>query len=131
MNVFMKTLTSLGGVKGVRYIIDAFFKKVTSNEILLPYFKGYDLDKLHSHHEVFLLSALAFGEGHSEKLDLKRAHTELVKKGLSDVQYDELSRVVFEVLAESEHEIPGEIRDRIKVYLDANRDAVLNRGEYS
>lgn len=65
----------LGGKEGLDEIVDVFFARVLLDPLLMPWFKGIDVKRLHNHQVQFFASL--FGWSTYEGADLRTAHRDL------------------------------------------------------
>jgi hemoglobin len=121
----------LGGEAAVEAAVVLFYKKLSKDPLLTPFFEGFDLRDQMGKHITFLMTVFGRPRSQSGKPpDLTRAHAPLVARGLGDVHVDAFLRIMREILTELE--VDHADANLVLATLERARSAVLgNKGSDS
>lgn len=86
----------LGGPDGVRTAVDVFYRRVTADPELAPWFEGVDLERLQSHQRAFLAAAFGGPTVFSGR-SLSEAHGDLA---ITDEAFDRIMETLMTALAD-------------------------------
>jgi len=114
----------LGGEPALNAAVGVFYDKVLADALLAPFFENLDMRALVRKQAAFM--SLAFG-GPKEYAgrDLREAHRNLVKRGLTDVHFDAVAQHLQETLQELQ--VPAELIAECLGLVGGLRNEVLNR----
>ncbi|HYO70891.1 MAG TPA: group 1 truncated hemoglobin [Archangium sp.] len=87
MHATQSLYEQLGGEEMVTRTVNIFYKKVLADPRLRPFFENMDMVRLEAMQRAFLSTAFG-GPGAYSGRDMRRAHTRLVARGMSDVHFD-------------------------------------------
>jgi hemoglobin len=68
--------TDIGGRAAVEAVVDEFYDRVLSDDLLVPYFEGTEMDELRAH-QVQFISSVAGGPVDYSGADMREAHAHL------------------------------------------------------
>ena len=83
----MSLYDRLGGQAAVNTAVDAFYRKVLSDDRVNFFFDGIDMDKQKSKQKGFLTMAFGGPNSYTGK-DMRQGHAHLLSKGLNDQHVD-------------------------------------------
>lgn len=86
----------IGGPGGVAAAVSSFYRRVTADPLLAPWFEGVDMDRLAAHQRWFLAAAVG-GPDRFAGRDLGAAHQDL---GITDAAFDRVAEHLAEALIE-------------------------------
>lgn len=66
----------IGGQRAVEAVVEEFYDRVLSDEQLIPYFDGMDMDELRAH-QIQFISSVAGGPVEYSGTDMREAHAHL------------------------------------------------------
>lgn len=89
----------LGGPVAVMAAVDIFYQKVLADPVTAPYFSGLDM-QIQVKKQVAFMTWAFDGPDEYKGRDLRTAHQDLVKRGLSDVHFDAVSTHLVATLKE-------------------------------
>lgn len=121
----MSTLfEKLGGEGAVNAAVDIFYRKVLLDDRINSFFTDVDMDEQIKKQKAFLTFAFG-GPNHYSGLNMKEAHTRLVKKGMNDTHVD----VVIELLGGTLKElgVASELIGEVAAVAESVRGQVLGR----
>ncbi len=116
----------IGGDDAIAKVLNIFYKKIMSDDKLLPFFKDVEIERLISKQRIFLTFAMGGSTDYTYwQRGLRNAHAQSVEQGLSDVHFD----LVVEHMAKSLEQIaiPDDLIAEVKEVVEATRKHVLNR----
>ncbi|HYO54733.1 group 1 truncated hemoglobin [Archangium sp.] len=114
----------LGGEEMVSKAVTIFYRKVLADPGLRPFFEGMNMARMESMQRVFLATAFGGPNAYSGR-DMRRAHTGLVARGLSDVHFDAVLNHLDDTLAELMVSKP--LRDWARALTESLRKDILGR----
>lgn len=113
------------GEEAIDTAVDYLYREALADNHISRFFEDVDLDKLRYKQKMFLTMALG-GPNKYTGLDLRRAHSPLLKWGLDDTHFDRVLEILRDALRHiqvSEEDIEAAIRN-----LEPLRNDVLVRG---
>lgn len=102
--------------------VERFYSKVVTDDVVGDFFAELDLDKQITKQISFLSRALG-GPAEYHGRDLRIAHAPLVERGLSNVHFDRVLKLLEESLGELE--VPRDLIDEVTESVEATRSEVL------
>lgn len=114
----------IGGEATVMATVVKLYQKTLDDPLLAPFFVGVNMDDLKRAQRSFVSFAFG-GPVRFTGRDLRAAHRDSVRKGLSDMHFDALLHHL--VSAMQELDIDDELIAEAYDIIDATRDDVLNR----
>jgi hemoglobin len=114
----------IGGSAAVDAAVDIFYRKVLSDDRINQYFEGVDMDKQAAKQKAFLTMAFGGPHNYSGK-DMRNAHANLVKNGLSDEHFDAVMENLGATLQELN--VPDELIAEAAKIAESTRNDVLSR----
>lgn len=114
----------LGGEAAVNAAVDIFYRKVLADKRINHWFQGTDMAKQASKQKAFLTMALGGPNKYSGK-DMREGHAHLVKKGLSDKDFDAVLENLGATLTELK--VPGNLIAQAAALVESTRKDVLGR----
>lgn len=120
----MSLYDRLGGQNAVNAAVEAFYRKVLSDDRVNYFFDGIDMDKQMAKQKGFLTMVFGGPNTYTGR-DMRQGHAHLLSKGLNDTHVD----VIIELLGKTLKELGVADSDIQEVAKIANsvRDDVLNR----
>ena len=119
----MKSLFDrIGGKTAVLATVTRLYGKILEDERLLPFFKDVDVEKLRRSQYAFVQKAFGGDEKYSGK-DLRTAHAQLVKVGMSNDHFDAVAKHLEDTLIELG--VPEDLRMEALLIVDSTRDDIL------
>lgn len=111
----MSLYETIGGAKVLEKAVSAFYEKVLSDPLLMPFFKDTNMRRMRAMQKGFLAMALGGPVIYSGK-DLNSAHAQLRENGLSEEHVDRVGMLLLTTLRELglADEDLGPVRDLIK-----------------
>jgi hemoglobin len=114
----------IGGEAAIMAAVDRFYGKVLADAVTRPFFASLDMAAQSRKQVAFM--AWAFGGPAAYRgRDLRSAHTDLVKRGLGDAEFDAVVGHLKATLEELEV-APQLIEEALSI-VGGTRDEVLNR----
>ncbi len=114
----------IGGEYTINNVVDPFYEKVLSDDLLSPFFEGVCMNSQMAKMRIFLKAAFG-GVSPSTIKNMKKAHTHLVDRGLSDRHID---RMICHMRASLlEVGVSGDLAQEAVDVVDGYRDEVLGR----
>ena len=114
----------LGGDAAVDAAVDAFYRKVLSDDRVSRFFEGVDMDRQAAKQKAFL--TMAFGGPHNYTgLDMRRGHARLVKMGLNDSHFDAIVELLGATLKDLG--VADDLIAQVAAIAETTRADVLNR----
>lgn len=77
----------IGGAGAVDKAVDIFYRKVLSDDRIVEFFDGVDMDAQAAKQKAFLTMVFGGPNSYSGK-DMRDGHAHLVQRGLSDMHFD-------------------------------------------
>ena len=115
---------ALGGAAAVDAAVDAFYRKVLTDDRISHFFEGIDMDKQHAKQKAFL--TMAFGGPHSYTgKDMRDGHANLVAKGLNDSHFDAVVEDLGATLKEMG--VADELIGQVAAIAETTRNDVLGK----
>jgi len=114
----------IGGEAAVNAAVDVFYRKVLADKRINHWFQGTDMAKQASKQKAFLTMALGGPNKYSGK-DMRDGHAALVKKGLSDKDFDAVLENLGATLTELK--VPGNLIAQAAALVESTRKDVLGR----
>lgn len=114
----------LGGEEMVSKTVTIFYRRVLADALLRPFFENMDMARLESMQRAFLITAFG-GPGSYSGRDMRRAHTGLVARGMSDVHFDAVLNHLDDTLTELAVGKP--LRDWARALTESLRKDILGR----
>jgi hemoglobin len=114
----------LGGQAAVEAAVDAFYRKVLSDDRVSRFFEGVDMDKQRAKQKAFL--TMAFGGPHNYTgKDMRNGHAHLVAMGLNDSHVDAIIELLGATLRELG--VREELIGQVAAIAESTRNDVLGR----
>jgi hemoglobin len=114
----------LGGEAAVQAAVVRFYEKVMADASLAPFFEGFDLDAQIRKQIAFM--TMAFGGPHPYTgRSLRKAHGDLVARGLGDAHYDGILHHLGSTLGELG--VDPKVTAEVLALVEAQRADVLSR----
>ncbi|MCY1076675.1 group I truncated hemoglobin [Archangium lansingense] len=114
----------LGGEEMVSKTVTIFYQKVLADSLLRPFFENMNMSRLESMQRAFLVTAFGGPNAYSGR-DMRRAHTRLVARGMSDAHFDAVLTHLDDTLTELNVAKP--LRDWARALTDSLRKDILGR----
>jgi hemoglobin len=116
----------IGGKHIVGAAIEAFYRRVLTDDTLSPFFEKTDMAQLHARQSMFI-SMLLGGQMDYTGKDIAAAHRQARARGLNDGHFDQFLEHFREALQEVG--VPADKIDKVSILLESKRTLVLNPGE--
>ena len=121
----MSTLyEQLGGSAAVDAAVDKFYRKVLSDDRISHFFDDVDMERQATKQKAFLTMAFG-GPANYSGLDMKRAHSHLVAKGLDDSHFDAVVENLGATLKEMG--VSDDLISQVAATAETTRESVLGR----
>ena len=121
----MSTLyEQIGGEAAVDAAVDAFYRKVLTDDRVSRFFDDIDMDKQSAKQKAFLTMVLG-GPANYSGLDMRKGHLHLVARGMDDSHVDVVVQLLGETLTELG--VPAAIIGQVAAIAESVRDDVLDR----
>jgi hemoglobin len=120
----MAVYDDVGGARGVRAVLDAFYPRVLSDEMLSPFFLGVDIERLKNAQARFFAFALG-GPGQDIGRGLADVHARTRQRGVNDAVFDHYVGVFKGVLVDLG--VPHTRFHEWLRFLESKRGQILNR----
>ena len=121
----MSTLfEQIGGKEAVTAAVDLFYKKVLGDTRINSFFAGLDMKAQHRKQVLFLTYAFG-GPNNYDGDDMRKAHENLVKRGLTDVHFDAVMEHLGATLTELK--VPADLIGQAAAIAESTRKDVLGR----
>lgn len=114
----------VGGAKVITKAVDVFYDKVLADETLRPFFDHTDMKHLRTRQSMFL-SMLVGGEMVYTGRDMRTAHAQPRRQGMTPAHFDALLRHFREALIETG--VAPENADELVRRLEGTRKDVLSK----
>lgn len=114
----------IGGAPAVDAAVDLFYRKVLSDDTISQFFDDVDLDEQRTKQKAFLTMVFGGPNEYTGK-DLRKAHKQLVQKGLNDSHFNAVA-VHLEATLE-ELGVPSDLVNEVMTVAAGTRDDVLDR----
>jgi hemoglobin len=114
----------LGGQAAVEAAVDAFYRKVLSDDRISSFFEGVDMDRQAAKQKAFLTMVFG-GPAHYTGLDMRRGHAHLVARGLNDSHFDAVVENLGATLRELG--VAEELVQQVAALAETTRNDVLGR----
>jgi hemoglobin len=121
---FNSIFSKIGGINALHDIVDRFYDKVLSDDLVNHYFADADMDVQRGKMKAFLMMALGGPVKFTGK-DMRKAHVHLVAAGLTDVHFNAIGKHLD--LSLQEFNVDEETRNSIASVLEHVRADVLNK----
>lgn len=110
----MSVYDAIGGQRSVRTVVDVFYRRVTGDPKLMPFFEGIDLAGLAAHQRAFLSAALGGPDMYGGR-DLATAHAGMrIDDAAFDLLTDHLTATLRDLGAD--HDTVLDVSERIEAY---------------
>lgn len=114
----------LGGEAAVNAAVDIFYRKVLSDPRIKHWFEGTDMAKQAAKQKAFLTMAFGGPNNYTGK-DMRDGHAHLVKRGLSDKDFDAVMDNLGATLKELN--VPDNLIAQCAAIAESTRNDVLGR----
>lgn len=114
----------LGGESAINAAVDVFYRKVSADKYILPFFAGVDMDKQAGKQKAFLTMVTGGPNSYTGK-DMREGHRHLIRMGLNDSHFDHILCHLRSTLAELG--VTQQLIDTVISVADSTRDDVLDR----
>jgi len=114
----------IGGEGAIMSAVGLFYERVLADELTRPFFERLDMVAQSRKQGAFLAWAFG-GPEHYKGRELRGAHAQLVRRGLSDAHFDAVLRHLEATLHELD--IEDSLIDEAMSILGGTRDTVLGR----
>jgi len=114
----------IGGEYTINNVVDPFYEKVLSDDLLNPFFEGVCMNSQMAKMKIFLKAAFG-GVSSGTIKNMKKAHVHLVARGLSDKHIDRMIHHMKKSLMEVG--VNSSLTQEAVDVVDSYRDEVLGR----
>ena len=114
----------IGGEAAIMAAVDLFYEKVLADEVIRDFFVGLDMEAQTRKQVAFMTWAFG-GPDRFKGRDLRTAHADLVKRGLSDVHFDRVAKHLESTLRELG--VAEELVSEAVATVGSTREQVLGR----
>lgn len=114
----------IGGESAVRATVLKMYEKILADEVLAPFFEDIDVEALRRSQSAFVTYAFG-GPNHYTGKNMRAAHANSVKNGLSDVHFDLVAGHLKSAMEELN--VPTNLIDEALNIVGSTRTDVLNR----
>jgi hemoglobin len=114
----------LGGSAAVMAAVDIFYQKVLADPVTAPWFSGLDMQAQVKKQIAFMTVAFG-GPDEFKGRDMRTAHSDLVKRGLTDVHFDAVATHLAATLKEMD--VDQALIDETIAKITPMRGEVLSR----
>jgi hemoglobin len=114
----------LGGQAAVDAAVDAFYRKVLTDDRVSRFFDGVDMDRQIAKQKAFLTMAFG-GPNHYTGKDMRAGHAHLLKMGLNDSHVDAIIELLGQTLREMG--VAEDLIGQVAAIAESTRNDVLSR----
>jgi hemoglobin len=114
----------IGGRETVWAAIEAFYRRVLTDDMLKPFFKSTDMAHLHARQSMFISMLLGGRIVYTGK-DIANAHAHAREQGLNDEHFDSFLKHFREAL--NEVGVQADKVEKVAKLLESRRGAILNK----
>ena len=114
----------IGGEAAVNAAVDIFYRKVLSDDSVVDFFDGVDMDTQAAKQKSFLTMAFGGSNNYSGD-DMRKGHAHLVERGLNDSHFDAIMGHLGATLTELN--VPGELISEAAAIAESTRNDVLGK----
>jgi len=114
----------IGGAAAVEAAVDKMYEKILKDQSLAVFFEGMDMPKLRNSQVAFVTMAFG-GPNQYTGENLRKAHENLVNKGLSDEHFDAVVSHLKEAMEELK--VPRNLINEALTFVASTRNDVLGR----
>ena len=112
----------MGGDAAVNAAVDLFYRKVLTDDKLVPFFEGLDMAEQHKKQKAFLTFAFGGPANYTGK-DMTAAHAKLVKQGMNENHFNLVMKHLGAPLTELE--VPADlIGEAAKIAMSVKDDVL-------